>query len=209
MPGLLEHKTTIKNVDRDFVEWHNGRQYYSIWAVEIEEPSWLQNVGRARNYLASYLLSGCHRRPHITIFTCGFVEQSDAYRGMLKEQIRQIKASSLRRFPINLVGLNSFASSPYFKVEDPAHAFTRIRGILSKTVLEERSGEYVPHVTVGLYDDNYPTVELAERIDSFEMTHASPVEITRLTYFFYKTNSICSPLERQFHIELNVESHYS
>lgn len=202
MLGFLNHKTTIRNYDRDFVEWHKGRRYYSLWAVEVDEPSWLENVERARKYLGPYLLPACYRRPHITTYTCGFVEESNAYREMLKEQIRLIKASGLLKFPIDLVGLNSFASSPYFKIEDPTHVFSMIRGILSDTVLEDRVSEYVPHITVGLYDDYYPTVELAERIDSFEMTHTSSVEVTRLTYFFYRTNSIFSPLEKQFHIEL-------
>lgn len=204
MPEFQEYDTTLKNYDRDFIEWHNGRQYYSLWAVEVEEPSWLKNVANARRYLSSYLLSGCHRQPHITIYTCGFVDKGDAYREMLEEQIKLIKASNLRQFPIHLVGLNSFISSPYLAIEDPTNTFSRIRGILSTTVLEDRIDEYVPHITVGLYDDVYSTIELAGRIDSFDMTRTSSVEVTRLTYFFYETHSICSPLEKQFHIELNV-----
>ena len=203
MPGFLEHRTTIKNYDRDFIEWHNGRQYYSLWAVEIEEPSWLKNLERARKYLGPYLLPACYRRPHITIYTCGFVEKSDAYGEMLKEQIRLIQTSSLRKFPINLVGLNSFASSPYFEIEDPTNAFARIRGILSTTVSEDRVEGYVPHLTVGLYDDYYPAIELAERLDSFDRMETSLIEVTKLTYYTYKTNSICSPLEKQCQVELN------
>jgi RimJ/RimL family protein N-acetyltransferase len=206
MPDFREYGTTIKNYDRDFIEWHCGRQYYSLWAVEVEEPSWLKNVERARKYLGPYLLSGCHRQPHITIYTCGFVDKGDAYREMLEEQIKLIKASNLRQFPIHLVGLNSFNSSPYFTIEDPTHAFTRIRGILSNTVLEERIEEYVPHITVGLYNDCYPTIELAERLDGFEKSHTSSVEVTKLSFFTYKTNSICSPLEKQFHIRLKDEA---
>lgn len=202
MQAFIEAKKTIKNDDRDFVEWHKGREYYALWAVQIAEPAWIKNVEKTKQYLNNYFLADNMRKPHITICTSGFVERTRAYEDKLEEQIKLIKNSDLRLFTISLGALNSFAMCPYFRVEDPINNFSRIREILLGTVLEERTKKYIPHITVGLYNDSYSTMELAEKIESFDKIQTSSIEVKNLSYFIYKTNSIFSPLEEQFQITL-------
>lgn len=202
MRDFLKYKNTVKNQDRDFIEWHKGRPNYSIWAIEIDALSWVANLEKAKMHLNAYLLPGPERRPHVTILTCGFVENGNPCRKIIREQKRRIEAVPVPKFSITLGGLNSFTSSPYFEIRDPTAAIARIREILFSTVMEDRTDSYVPHMTAGLYNGSYPTRELAERIGDFDMIETNPVEVTRLCYFTYRTDSIFSPLEKQFQIEL-------
>ena len=63
MQEFIKAEKTIANIDRDFIEWHNGKRLYAFWALEIKEAAWLQNLAKAKEHLCDFFLSGYTSTP--------------------------------------------------------------------------------------------------------------------------------------------------
>lgn len=195
---FIENEFTCKNEDRDFVEWHKGRERYAIWAIEINDEEWIGDLLKARDYLGEYLLQGRHRVAHITLFACGFFEENSV---LIESQMLAIKQAELKSFNIGLSELDSFLSAPYFSISDETNSIKNIRDVLEKHILEDRSRVYAPHMTVGLYDDAYSTVLLSEKIKTYEIAPVSESIVRKISLMTFETKNIFSPLSTEYELE--------
>jgi hypothetical protein len=48
---------TIRNVQRDFPEWHLGRPHYLLWALDVDLEPVRQRVAAAQRHLSTRLLT--------------------------------------------------------------------------------------------------------------------------------------------------------
>jgi 2'-5' RNA ligase len=201
---MLEHfiteARTIKSENRDFIEWHKGRARYAIWVLEIDDTSWRKNLQLSREYLQEYLLIGKHRAPHITLFACGFMD--DQQMQAIQLQIKSLQSSGLQPFALSLLELNSFLSAAYISIGDPSGALAKLRTALGLKADDGRLEPYCPHLTVGLYKDNYPTNILAKKIKAFEMQSSAEIKINKVSLMSYAANNIFSRLQTEFQLAL-------
>lgn len=204
---LPQYPTTIPAEIRDFLEWHRGRETYAVWVLRMDGPSILGKFESARKHLDRYLLEPYRRQPHITLFVCGFLVDAPQYNDdftttQLQAQIEAAKQTRIQPFEIEITGLNSFASAPFLEVYDPDSGISRLREILACGGREFRTAPYTPHLTVGLYRDEFDSREVAARLTEFP---SSPVRWTveGMTLATYRAQEVAGPLTYRHEVSFN------
>ncbi|MDQ3060359.1 MAG: 2'-5' RNA ligase family protein [Pseudomonadota bacterium] len=192
---------TIRNVRRDFSEWHLGRPRYALWALDVDVAPVRQRVQAAQDHMADWLLDGYQRQPHITLTLCGF--PSDAPRHAddfgaeaLRAQLDALRQARPRSFEIDIGALASFTSAPYLSVHDEGGHIAALRGCLTGGEGQEPGFVYMPHVTVGLYADAWPLSAVQARLDSFACDGPLRLRVAGISLMAYATGEIGGPLTR-------------
>lgn len=195
---LEQHPTTIPTAPRDHPEWHHGRCSYAVWLVPITNGRIMEHVASAREHLSGLLLEPYLRQPHITVCVCGFLSTDTNYDDDFSEETfrRQVQAvhdAALGPFSIGIGGLNSFASAPYLEVHDRQGQLERMRAALLMNGREIGRSVFVPHVTIGLYADAFPSGVVLQRLASFP-TDRFELAIEHLTFAVYQAQEPAGPL---------------
>ncbi|MBS0372741.1 MAG: 2'-5' RNA ligase family protein [Proteobacteria bacterium] len=196
---------TLRNVRRDFHEWHRGRPRYALWAIDVDLPAVRQLVEDAARLLDDVLLDDYRRQPHVTLALCGFPSRQPAHPddfgpAALERQLDALQRIAGAPFRLEIGGLASFTSAPFLSVRDVEGGIGRLRHALCGPRTEP-GGPYTPHVTVGLYGNEWPTEALLERFNTStrEVVHCTA---TKLSLMCYATSDIGGPLATLGHFDL-------
>lgn len=191
---------TLRNLRRDFVEWHHGRPHYGLWALLLEEPMVADAMAAAQAHLGDCLLLGYRRQPHITLalggFPCAEAQRAGDYPlAAFEEALAALRVAAPPPFALELGGLESFASAPFLAVDDVEGGIAALRrGLMAGTGEEQgRDGDYLPHLTVGLYADEYDCAALAPRLAAFPAVRLR-LAVQRLAFLCYDSADIGGPL---------------
>ena len=191
---FLKSPRTLRNQDRDFPDWHKGRLWYYVWAVMIDDPVWQRLVEYATERLSAYLVDQYARQPHVTILPAGFVDQRD----IVPASVMDI-CETIAPFELSPGSLGSFTGSPCYPVINPGHQLHALRTALRAVAVDPDSQvvdeHYLPHLTVGLYDDSYDTQEVAQQIRRVAKPVSSPINVDAIHLLRYQCSSIKGPLE--------------
>lgn len=198
---------TLRNLRRDFAEWHQGRPRYALWAVDVDVPAVARRVAEADRHLGGLLLDGYRRQPHVTLGLCGFPQALPRRRDDYGPAALAAQLAGLRRvcnapFEIAIGGLSSFTSAPFLSVADVDGGIARLRGGLAAGDINRPDGAYTPHVTVGLYAGSWPTGDVLRRLDAFAEVEALKLRIARISLMSYCARDIGGPLEVAADFEL-------
>lgn len=198
---------TVANVCRDFPEWHLGRQRYALWALDLDQAAIRACVAAARAHLAPWLLPNYDRQPHVTLSLCGFpgpgqIRADDYPPQRFQAQLQALTAASLVPFDVELGPLASFTSAPFLQIHDCDGGIARLRQLLHGENPLDNAGHYLPHLTVGLYDQAYATEEVASALEQFQPTGPGRLRIERLSLMSYQASVIAGPLARDFDFQL-------
>ncbi len=202
--GFIESSQSLKSIDRDFYEWHQGRSHYAVWALCIDDAEWNALLSRAREHMQPYCLQGIPRQAHVTLFAIGFTED-EMFDANISAQVVALENSGITPFEIDIGTLNSFSSAPYFEIADPSGALERLRQALSGGLPEDRIEPYTPHLTVGLYNDGYAVRELIQHMQAFAWEQVPALKIDSVQLMQYGTQNIFSPLETLLNVKLDSE----
>jgi len=205
--SLIEGTHTVRNVCRDFPEWHRGRSPYVFWALDVDFPEVRALVRRAGEHLAGLLLDGYCRQPHVTLDLCGFPSVAPRHadefaREMLDRQCAALRSACVPAFDIEVGGLASFSSAPFLRVEDQGGQIAVVRKCLAVDGQHRLAGDYVPHVTVGLYADAWPVEEIAVRFGNYAPGERLRCRIERICLMSYLPSQIGAALSRVADYEL-------
>ncbi len=197
---FLKADTTRGNINRDFSEWHLGRNKYFLWGISITSEKIDARFVSARKQLFEYLLSPYFRQPHITLFVCGFltdqVKNNDDYsQEQLDFQIGNLGSKNLKPFEIEIGGINSFSISPFLEVRDTISGINRIRNALSIDFPENRQEKFVPHITFGLYSGDYSTKHIAEKF--VDLGPSISIRIERISLLSFDPTKINGALKTE------------
>ncbi len=200
-PAFAAAGLTLRNVRRDFPEWHLGRPRYALWALDVDVSPVRQRVQAAQNHLAEFLLGDYQRQPHITLSLCGFPSDTPRHADdfgpeTLRAQIDALQQARLEPFEIDIGALDSFTSAPYLTVSDVGGHIAALRRCLAAGDRNEPDGAYTPHVTVGLYADAWPTAAVQTRLDSFACGEPLRLRVTGVSLMAYAAREIGGPLTR-------------
>ena len=205
--SLIEGAHTLRNVCRDFPEWHRGRSPYVFWALDVDFPAVRAQVRRAGDHLSGLLLDSYSRQPHITLELCGFPSHAPAgddefSKEMIDRQCSALRAAQVPAFEIIIGGLASFSSAPFLQVADFAGRIAAVRNCLAVDGRHRLLGRYVPHVTVGLYADAWPVTNIAARFGQYVAGEPSHCQIERVSLMSYSPSLIGGELSAvaDFHL---------
>jgi 2'-5' RNA ligase len=191
---------------RDYPEWHRQRQRYGVWIIPVSDPVLLDYIEAAQRRLANLLHPSQQRQPHLTLFVCGFEQQSrvaddDFSPAQLHDQIESLQGLRGAACALSLGAPDSFASAAFIPVMDPSGQLTQWRFALEAAVNEVRQATYVPHVTLGLYKRKATAEEVRQRLREIDAPSTS-LRIDQLHYATYDARLQFGPLETQHIVRL-------
>ncbi len=204
----FEGSHTLPNVRGDFAEWHRGRAPYVFWALDVDCPEIRQLIAQAAGLLDGLLLEGYCRQPHITLELCGFpvAQSNDADEfspAWLEGRCAALRGADLRPFTVTVGGWSSFASAPYLRVADPGQGIAALRRNLAVDGVHRLFGDYVPHVTIGLYADAWPVERVLKGLAGLSDVPSCPCRIERVSLMAYQPDQIGGPLACLGHFSLD------
>ncbi|SPL69592.1 2'-5' RNA ligase family protein [Acinetobacter stercoris] len=196
---LLPSSKVLATVERDYPEWHRGRQQFALWYLEIQDKSLLNYLYQLREYFNDLLFTPNTRQFHITLFVCGFFTQEksclddDFPYENLKKQLMTLSYLELPAFQLKTGKINSFTSALFVEIDDQMQMLTYIRKALKQHSLEIAALEYCPHITLGLYKAEIESDVIFQRIDSLDQKNFS-VEVHQLSFGYYQAETLQGPL---------------
>ncbi|MFT4763935.1 MAG: 2'-5' RNA ligase [Oleispira sp.] len=200
---FLDHEVTQPTELRDFFEWHQGIKYFGFWAIEIKQQQCLQQIKIAQQHLAKKLHPHYLRQPHITVCASGLLDEQHFTHHALQQQIEKLQESKLTAFPLKLSQGNSFSTAPYLAIRDPSNALMTLRKLLNSICIEQDAAEYVPHVTLGFYNQAYNTTDLATDIANLSTLETDFI-MKEIVFAHYNTNEIQGRYQVLHRIALNT-----
>jgi 2'-5' RNA ligase len=199
---FIQAAHTVGADKREYPEWHKGRSRYYVWVVDIDDALVLSRVHKAKLLFEQYTVSPYVRQPHITLAVSGFLVDHKYYNDdvvldILEQQYQAIKILNLSCFTLQVAGVNSFLSAPYLEVVDRSNSLYLIRNALNNVNGEIRFENYVPHITIGIYNDAYAISDLIE-IPCFS-AKLSPLDlkIKKISLMSYDACDIGSLLQEE------------
>lgn len=168
---LLKYSRTFGPMKDDFFDWHQGRLKYAVWILEVNDAQFLERYHSAQQHLSSYLIADYARKPHITLAICGFLSEdkklSDDYdSSSISQDIDCILALGLTKIEVSICNaLISYAIAPGFVVHDSFGQLQQLNNVLNHNRAEDSL--YFPHVTVGLYNREWPTEDIVQALKLF------------------------------------------
>ena len=198
---------TLPATQRNYLEWHKGRDRYFLWAIDINDKSLDIKLNRIKQTLAPYLISPYTRQFHITLYVCGFMlekmnRNDDFDVQLMAQQMSAIKKLELAEFEISLSEVNSFLSAPFVEVVDKTESLARVRNSLVAHRSEIRTTDYVPHITLGIYNNGYSCKEVSSVIEDCESLENIKFTINKLSLMSYSSEDIGSTLHVEHEIFL-------
>ena len=197
----------IPTLSHDYAEWHQGRDDYALWYIEITEPRLLEYLNHLRTYFSNFLFQPNIRQFHITLFVCGFLTENqplfndDFSIVQFKQQIQQVMQQQLQSFKISTGNIQSFDSALFVEIFDYENSLSKFRNLFAKNHCEIAALQYLPHITLGLYNQAYNASQIFQAIDSIQQEYFE-INIEYLTFGYYKAKMIQGQLFTYQHIYL-------
>jgi 2'-5' RNA ligase len=198
---------TIPTIQRDYPEWHRGRQRYAVWAIMVDNPAVRERIQIARQQLGDWLLPATTRQPHITLFVCGFeadhpVHDDDFTAAQLAIQTDELNKLNPARFELGIGGLESFASAAFLRIGDPHNALPALRQRLVLSGPEIRQSDYLAHLTIGHYRQRVPASRWRERAAALADLPPIALPVDALHYCIYRAEQLNGPLSLRHRVAL-------
>ncbi len=130
--------------------WHQGRRWYQVWVLRIDDPRVDARRDALAAALAPYIEPFSTRSPHVTAWVAGW-----------NAPTRHPAAGT--PVAVQVGTANAFASCPFLEVRAPA--LRALRGGFGGP--EDRWGGYLPHLTVGRFDACHPTGPVVDTLRAF------------------------------------------
>ncbi len=191
---FLANRYTVKNIRRDFPEWRKGRLHYAFWAIDVDVPAVRAQVLAAERHLEPFLLAGYCRQPHITLGICGFLsdktQHADDYAASsFQAHVAALQSLQLQPFNIEVGTLASFGSAPFLYVKEQSNQLCQLHQCLHSLEVDP-DFHYVPHVTVGLYAEAWPTASVSKVLDAFSLHHVTNHLVSQVSLMCYSADEI-------------------
>lgn len=199
MTGPADFSLTLPSERRDFVEWHRGRSPYVFWALDVDLPVVRERLVAAAESLAGRLLPDYFRQPHVTLDLCGFPaaaavadDEFDAVH--FAACLQRLQAAAVPPLTVEVGGPASFASAPYLTLGDRDGGIRQLRAALAGEAGNRLRGDYVPHVTIGLYAGVWPAAEVLAAMAGVPATPLA-LQLERLGLMAYAPAEIGGALD--------------
>ncbi|WP_180106053.1 MULTISPECIES: 2'-5' RNA ligase family protein [unclassified Acinetobacter] len=211
----------VPTLNQDYPDWHQGRQHYALWYLEIQDPKLLEYLTALRAQFSDLLYTPNTRQFHITVFICGFFEELNKTQlidhseqrwndnfsadelALHQQQLRQLSLSNIR---LRTGQIHSFQSALFIEILDLDRKFDHLRQAFNVSSNEIAPIEYCPHITLGLYKQAWNSDDIFERIQQVEQ-HCFDFESEQLTFGHYQAQVLQGALSPyyQHQFRQNIE----
>ncbi|WP_373683976.1 2'-5' RNA ligase family protein [Acinetobacter sp. YH12080] len=211
----------VPTLNQDYPDWHQGRQHYALWYIEIQDPELLAYLAALRAQFSDLLYTPNTRQFHITVFICGFIEELNKTQlidhseqrwndnfsadelALHRQQLRQLSLSNIR---LRTGQINSFQSALFIEIVDLDRKLEHLRQAFNLSSNEIAPIEYCPHITLGLYKQAWNSDDIFERIQQVEQ-HCFDFESEQLTFGHYQAQVLQGALSPyyQHQFRQNIE----
>ncbi|NNG99681.1 2'-5' RNA ligase family protein [Acinetobacter sp. ANC 5414] len=174
----------------DYPEWHRGREHFSLWYIEIEHPELLEYLNQLRSVFSDFLYTPNTRQFHITLFVCGFltdqnpVWDDDFCIEKMHQHIQHLTNGFQNKIQLKTGRINSFESALFVEVIDENGILLKLRHLLGQSCDEIAPLDYCPHLTLGLYHQDFNSDLIFNRINSIEQK-SFEFSVDQLTFGTY------------------------
>ena len=189
IPTQQENEITQPTELRDFFEWHQGIKYYGFWAIEVQNPHCLQQLNICQQSLADTLHPHYLRQAHITLSASGLLDEERFTEKDLQQQIEALTQARIPAFSIASSTPNTFTTAPYLSIKDPSNSLARIRDELHHVRDGQDACEYIPHITLGFYNQAYSIPQILNQLSSLNIP-AIEFKVKELVFARYNTHEI-------------------
>ena len=189
IPTQQENEITQPTELRDFFEWHQGIKYYGFWAIEVQNPRCLQQLNIWQQSIADTLHPNYLRQAHITLSASGLLDEKHFTEHDLQQQIEALKRARIPAFSICSSSPNTFTTAPYLSINDPSISLARIRDQLHHLRDGQDACEYIPHITLGFYNQAYSIPQILNQLSSLNIP-AIEFKVKELVFARYNTHEI-------------------
>ncbi|CAI3101622.1 hypothetical protein MWMV18_MWMV18_00138 [Acinetobacter calcoaceticus] len=196
---------------RDYPEWHLGRQNYALWYLEINDQKLVDYLDGLRRHFSDFLLEPTSRQYHVTLFICGFLtDESKLYKddfsfSEFEQQREVLRKEDFAPFHLKIGSVDSFSSALFVEIQDTENILFLIRQKLGTVSNEIAALDYCPHITLGLYKENYNSDLILQKISELpvQYKHAEfELKIEHLTFGYYQAQTLQGKLYPYQHLFL-------
>lgn len=195
LPETASSARTLANEDRDFTEWHRGVARYGFWAVVVECPHWRRLFEAGARHMTTHVLADYRRQPHITIAAAGLLDEAHLSPALRRRQVDVIRAAGESPFELHAGPLDTFTGSPHVSILDPSGALSRLRTGLQAIARHDPPATYRPHMTVGLYRDEFALHEVHRHLAAFDAPPVAPLRVRGISFCAYATRELQGPFD--------------
>lgn len=197
---------TWPSEQRDFVEWHQGRSRFAVWAIAVDHPEVERRLTAMREALHPLLLPGYQRQAHVTLHICGFptpsaLRRDDFTSARLRAQIDTLHQQRPRPFRLVVGGAFSFVSAACLAVEGHGD-LVRLRRAWIGSAPALQTEPYVPHITAGLYAGAWPLLDIERRLRSLVTLEPVDIEVSAVDWMTYDSGRVGGPLRTELRFDL-------
>ncbi|WP_111894170.1 2'-5' RNA ligase family protein [Acinetobacter sp. MB5] len=206
---LQPNSRTFASLDADYSDWHKGRDQFSLWYLEIEDTACRDYLNTLQQQFQPFLYMPNYRQWHITLFVCGFWQApfhlqhlSDHFHErQLQQQIDLLHQLQAESFELKLGGIRSYQSALFLDVIDEQNILLQLRRCFWPVAKEIDAMIYCPHVTLGLYRDEFPANEILQQMNQTQ-TQTWTVKFRHLTFGSYQARELQGELSAHYHFLL-------
>jgi 2'-5' RNA ligase len=205
---LKPASTVVATQAGDYPEWHGGREQYSLWYIHIDQPELLVYLNQLRAVFSDFLYTPNQRQFHITLFICGFLTKENPVRDddfsifALQKHIQTLRIEAPQKFKLTTGKINSFESALFVEVNDENEVLSQIRYLFEKSTNEIAPLTYHPHLTLGVYHQNFNSDLILQRIQSIQQ-QTFELSVDQITFGTYQAQILQGSLYpfQQFKLE--------
>lgn len=210
---FLAAETTLATRDYTWPAWHHKqRKQFFFWGLLPECQVLEQAIQNTHKHLSPYLLEDYQKQTHITLYAAGFLTEEKQYKDdvtwqELQQQVELIQNLNSDCLELKAGALNSFLGAPFIEVIDKAGRLQYIHQALTQQFGSDRDNALIPHITLGLYKNNFSTriienkflaIEAAKQANETNSTEINLSEIEfsckQVQLISYSSEDIRSPL---------------
>lgn len=157
---LNAHQRVLATPQRDYTEWHRNRKKFAVWYLQVESAECVAYCQQLTQHFSDLLIQPMSRQYHVTLFVCGFWQKQlqladDFSQAQLIKQLESLQQIKLTSIQLQSGAIRSFQSSLCLEIFDPQNSLSGIRNILAQHATEIRAQVYLPHLTLGIYNQAY------------------------------------------------------
>lgn len=163
----MNHPKTIAISHDDFSAWHKQRTQFGLWYVLVDDEM-ADFCAKARKRYQRFLHHDYRRQFHLTLFASGFVVAHKRYHDDIDEadiqrQTSALSLCQLSPFQLQTDGVGMFDNSLHIRIR-MNDDLLRIRQTLQSSTQEISPTIYQPHITLGLFSDEFDVSQVQQFI---------------------------------------------
>lgn len=204
---LTAQQSTLATRQSGYPEWHLNREKYALWYLELEQTECITYCQQLTAHFSDLIIQPMQRQYHITVFVCGFLQDQLIYNddfslAQFQKQRALLEQLSLNPIQLRTGKVRSFQSALFVEIEDQKNILAQLRAQMAQCADEIRAQIYIPHLSLGIYNNVYDYAQIMKRINSVEQ-RSFVLNFKQLHFGYYQAQCLQGPLYAAHTLQLD------